>query len=314
MLLTTGAKKATQKNGKKASQPKEEESIFGQVLSVFGLPVERNIIFSNHRNAYRKKIEKRQRKLIVKISFLKFFLHSEENILLLTTAYSPITFWELLLTFPTFIFFRRALLVFTNKRIFHVPATFRFSYRQTISQIPYTDCHKLAVKGRSLVMDLKNGEHEVYSNIGAMELKKIKYLIGHLPINDTLNPDIAIHSLCPSCSNPLPEEPKKCLKCQLTFKDKNKAVLRSILLPGGGLLYSRHAIYGALMALIEIVIIYSITIASLNLMREYSKNNLFLLIFMAIVLISVKAINAFQTGVLLCYPIPEKTDFERRKM
>ena len=39
---------------------------------VFGLPVDREILFSNHKDIYKKRIEKRQRKLIVKISFFTF--------------------------------------------------------------------------------------------------------------------------------------------------------------------------------------------------------------------------------------------------
>jgi len=41
---------------------------------IFGLPVDREILFSNYKGIYKKRVEKRQRKLIVKISFLKPFL------------------------------------------------------------------------------------------------------------------------------------------------------------------------------------------------------------------------------------------------
>ena len=40
---------------------------------IFGLPVDRDILFSNHKDIYKKRVEKRQRKLIVKISFFKLF-------------------------------------------------------------------------------------------------------------------------------------------------------------------------------------------------------------------------------------------------
>lgn len=299
---------------KTAQKNSGEESIFGTVLSVFGLPVNQKIIFSNHKNVYKKKIEKRQRKLIVKISFLKFFLHCEENILLLTTGNSPITFWELLLTFPAFFFLKRALLVFTTKRILHIPTTYGYTYRQTISQIPYADCHKIAVRGRSLILDLKNGERQVVSYVGSTELKKIKQLIHHLPIEEGINPDIAIQPLCPSCSNGLSEDPKICPKCRLKFKEKTKTILGSILLPGGGFFYSRHHIYGVLMGLIETAIMISITLAGLNLKKVFTQNNLYLLIFTAIVFISVKAVNAYHSSRMVDYPLPLKTNFQRRKV
>ena len=308
MVLFDGNHKNTTQN------TKEHQDIFGPVLSVFGLPVDRNIIFSNHKGVYKKKIEKRQRNLIIKISFLKFFLHCEEKILLLTTGYSPMSFWELLLTFPTFFFFKRTLLVFTTKRIFHIPTTYRHKYRQTLSQIRYENCRGIAIKGRSMVLNLKNGDRQIFSWIKPLELKKIKYLIGHFPIEEGPNPDTAIHWLCPSCSNDLPHEPEACPKCQLKFKDKTKAILSSILLPGGGFFYSRHHVYGVLMGLIEGVIMIALTLSGVNLKKVYSQNNLFLLILALIIFISVKAIHVFHSNTLVEYPLPSETNFKRRKV
>ena len=36
---------------------------------IFGLPVDREFLLSNHKDIYKKRIEKRQRKLIVRIPF-----------------------------------------------------------------------------------------------------------------------------------------------------------------------------------------------------------------------------------------------------
>jgi hypothetical protein len=58
---------------------------------IFGLPVDRETLFSNHKKIYKKRIENRQRKLIVKLPFLKPFLKKGEKILLVSTGYSPIT-------------------------------------------------------------------------------------------------------------------------------------------------------------------------------------------------------------------------------
>ncbi len=53
---------------------------------IFGLPVERKVLFSNHKDVYKKRIEKRQRKLFVKIGPLKPFFRKNEHILLVTTG------------------------------------------------------------------------------------------------------------------------------------------------------------------------------------------------------------------------------------
>ena len=47
---------------------------------IFGLPIDREILFSNHKDVYKKRVEKRQRKLIVKTSFLKPFEERRTNI------------------------------------------------------------------------------------------------------------------------------------------------------------------------------------------------------------------------------------------
>ena len=57
---------------------------------IFGLPVDRQTLFSNHKEIYKKRVESRQRKLIIKLSFLKPFLKTGEKILLISTGYSPL--------------------------------------------------------------------------------------------------------------------------------------------------------------------------------------------------------------------------------
>ncbi|MGD9212531.1 MAG: hypothetical protein PVI90_17240 [Desulfobacteraceae bacterium] len=299
------------KEGNKAEKP---SNIFGPVLSVYGLPVDRNIIFSNHKQVYRKKIEKRQRKLLAKISFLKFFLHHDETILMLTTGYSQIKFWEQLLTFPTFLFFKKAIFVFTTKRLFLIPASFKYDYRQTQLQIPYADCHSMAIKGRALVMDCKDGERKVFHYIGSLELKKLRHLIRHLPIMEGIKPEIAIRHLCPSCSNILPFDNKQCSKCNLKFKDQYHAIFKAVLLPGGGFFYSRHPVYGTMMGIIEILMIGAIAFASLALSKDFSHTNLVLLLLIAMALVSIKVINAYHAGILVEHPIPEQKEFDRRKI
>ena len=43
------------------SKPLKAQNIFGQPLTIFGLPVERDVIFADHKGNYKKSIEKQQR-------------------------------------------------------------------------------------------------------------------------------------------------------------------------------------------------------------------------------------------------------------
>lgn len=56
----------------------------GVEQNVLGLPVDRDFLFSNHKDIYKKGTEKRQTKLFEKISFIKPFLKEGERILLVT--------------------------------------------------------------------------------------------------------------------------------------------------------------------------------------------------------------------------------------
>ena len=76
---------------------------------IFGLPVDREVIFSNHKKVYKKKIENRQRKLIIKLPFLKPFFDVTEKILLVTTGYSPTTTIDRLLIGWFFVYLKRSL-------------------------------------------------------------------------------------------------------------------------------------------------------------------------------------------------------------
>ena len=124
------------------------------------LPVNPDVMFANHKNVYKQRIERRQRKLLEKIQFIRPFLHENETILCVSTGCSPVSMIEQFLTGWIVFYLKRSLFVFTNERIFHIPTKHDFSYRNSIAQILYADCRNVAVKGRNLVVEYKNGKKE----------------------------------------------------------------------------------------------------------------------------------------------------------
>lgn len=58
------------------------------------LSLNAEIMFSNHKGVHKKRIEKRQTKLTEKLDALPHFLEDGEQILLITTACSPVSLWE----------------------------------------------------------------------------------------------------------------------------------------------------------------------------------------------------------------------------
>jgi hypothetical protein len=224
---------------------------------IFGLPVDREVLFSNHNNDYKKRVEKRQRKLIVKVSFLKPFLKSGEQILLITTGYSPLNSLAQYLTGFVFVYLKRSLFVFTNYRILHIPATSSYNYKDSIAQVSYAGCQSIVLKGGTLIVQYEragNKKTEKFTAIAVPERRKVRYLLKKkIPLSGTKGQLSARIHLCPRCTHKLEEGKKKCDKCQLQFKSKLVAAILAFLIPGGGYFYIRQYLLGFLDALLEIV-------------------------------------------------------------
>ena len=226
---------------------------------IFGLPVDRETLFSNHNDIYKKRVEKRQRKLIVKVSCLKPFLRKGEQVLLITTGYSPLKSPAQYLTGFVFVYLKRSLFVFTNYRILHIPATSKYDYNNSIAQIAYAGCRSITLKGSTLTVQYERTRHqktEKFSAIAGSERRKIRSLLKkRIPLTATKSQLAERIHLCPGCTHPLGAGKKKCDKCQLGFKSKLTAAISALIIPGGGYFYIRQYLLGILDALLEFVLI-----------------------------------------------------------
>ncbi len=224
---------------------------------IFGLPVARDILFSNHQDVYKKRVEKRQRRLFVKIPFLKPFLKKGEKILLVTTGYSPLDGLAQYLTGFVFVYLKRSIFVFTNYRILHIPTTAAYKYKNSIAQIVYAGCRSITLKGGTLTVQFAgSGKIEKFKAIALAERKKIKALIQKkIPTSGTKTHLASRIHLCPRCTHRLAPGVYSCKKCQLKFKSKLAAVACAIFFPGGGYFYTRHYLVGLLTGLLEIFLL-----------------------------------------------------------
>lgn len=233
------------------------DQIGGGGPKVFGLPVDPGLMFSNHKGVFKNRIEKRQRRLIVKLAFLKPFLRRGEKLLLVTTCYSPLGSLGQYLTGFVFIYLKRSLLVFTNQRVLHVPTTPGYKYRQSLAQIVYDGCSGMNLKRGVLnVLYAKFNRVECFRNVAVSERRKIRALLqAHIKPRG-LKTDLSNRNfLCPQCTRPLAPDTFKCEHCRLKFKSRVKAFLMAIALPGGGYFYVRHYLIGLLSAAVEIFLL-----------------------------------------------------------
>lgn len=253
---------------------------------VFGLPVDRDVLFSNHKNIYKKRIEKRQRKLFVKLGPIKPFLRKNEHILLVTTGYAPLASLGQYLTGFAFSYLERSLFVFTNQRIIHLPTTTAYKYKNSLAQIAYAGCQSITLKRGTLVVQYANsGPIEKFKAIGAHERKKIRALLKKdIPLSGTKAQLAGRIHICPQCARRLVEKKYECSNCQLNYKSKLMAIFLAIIIPGGGYFYVRHFLVGALDAVLEIFLLtYSIYLLR-DFFNQIPVNRIYLVVIPALYL------------------------------
>ncbi|UCF42842.1 MAG: hypothetical protein JSV99_09685 [Planctomycetota bacterium] len=271
-------------------------------------PADTDILFSNHKNIYKPRIEKRQRKLLQKITFLPPFMHQGERVLHVTTACSPVSFGEQILTGAIVFVIKRSLFVFTDRRIFHIPTKSNFSYRGSIAQILYADCQKIYTKGRTLIAEYKNGTKERFTCIASREKAKVKALLKSISLDGQQSQAQQRTHLCPRCTNPLVENNFTCPACRLHFKSKTRARRLSIIYPGGGYFYTRHPYFGIADALVETYLLLLLLVALLAL-----PESLFAVIFLAAILTIEKSITVYHANRYVAEYIPLQPDVQPNK-
>ena len=239
------------------------DEIAGGGPKVFGLPIDRDLMFTNHRGIFKPRIEKRQRKLIVKLAFLRPFLRRGEKLLLVTPCYSPLGSPGMYLTGFVFVYLKRSLLVFTNMRIFHVPTDPGYNYRQSLAEIDYEGCGAIELRrGVLSVLYARFNKLERFRKIAVSERRKLRALLASRIRPKGLKSELSgRRHLCPGCTHPLTRGKFKCSRCGLKFKSNIKAYLMAILVPGGGYLYTRHFLLGLLAAAVEIFLLVFFAVA-----------------------------------------------------
>ncbi len=207
---------------------------------IFGIPVDPEVLFADDQNVYRARIERRQRQLIVKLAFIRSFLHPGERVILITTAYSPLRLAEQFLTAGLFLDLERALLVWTNYRILHVPVGRLRRYRHVIAQVRYGDILAIRLRRGALEIDYKKGTSEKFKAVDYAERPKIRQLLPALPLSPKMITPSARTHFCPRCARSLIKPVPRCRNCGLAFKTKKRLRAATLLSPGGGYLYLRH--------------------------------------------------------------------------
>ena len=271
---------------------------------LFGIAIDPAVLFANHKNVYKRRIEKRQRKFIEKLTYLKPFLRPDERVTCVTTAHSPMSLLEQYLMGWIVFFLKRCLLVSTNKRVLHIPAKMDYSYRNSIAQILYADCQSIAIKGRTLVVKYRNNRKEKFYHIASKERKKIKSLLRTVSLEGQQSAAQERTHLCPRCTEELVKDRYTCPSCELKFKNKAEARRISIIYPGGGYFYTRHPMLGLGDAFVELILMTLIITSLIGAIRGIEDSDFSVVVFLTIVLAIEKAITVHDSNKFINEYIP----------
>lgn len=262
--------------------------------------IDQEVCFSNHEHEFKEKIQKEQLKLLQKIaSFLKHFLTREERILLLAPATSPSSALEQYLGGWRHAYIKRCILIFTNKRILHLPTKSDYTPKKSIAQIKYGDIEKYKTRSflsGAVTFNYKNGKKETFSYLTGANAKKIDLIIPSLISSNVQSEVQQRQYLCPRCTNAIPPGQYTCSSCNMKFKDIATARKRALIYPGGGYFYTGHPFLGIANAFVEVMLIIFIIASIKELITENNEESLPATIGFAILLILAKSIDIYLAG------------------
>jgi len=231
-----------------AFRQKEKTIMDGVQVDTFGLRIHQDVCFTTHNNKLHMGTTKRQLKILRDVApLLRQVLKPDEEILLAVRAASPMSWFEQLTTGWIIYLLKRCVLVFTNKRILHLPTTMSFKPKSSVAQVVYGDLTEAKVSGfmgRVLTLTYKTGKKESFNYVESPEFKKLKAVLSTLPKGGQPSEVSERHHLCPRCQARLVKAKFTCPSCQLPFKDGERAIRLSVLYPGGGYFYTGHPVLG----------------------------------------------------------------------
>lgn len=279
-------------------------NLFRGPVRIFGKPVARDILFSNHRGIYKKRIEKRQRRLLIKMPFINSFLEEGELITLITRGYAPMTRLERTLLRYLTVFQRRALFVFTDRRMFYIPTTFTYGYRHSLAEIRYASCKSIQVIGRSLVFMFHNGGFEQFPYISRKECRKLQASVGNFALG--VRRPIGLQNmtyLCARCGTAILNNRGACPKCRLRFWTAAQAGKRALLIPGGGYFYMDNTLYGVANAILELLLTVLLILSVIDMYHGF-KGSVTAAILLSLALAGIKTVSYFHSQDLVqgCFP------------
>jgi hypothetical protein len=296
-----------------AAKPQDDRSISG-------LPADTRVLFANEKGVYTRHNEVRRTALLAKMAFLRKFLQEGERVLFVATAHSPAILRAGKATGAGWCdVTRRAVLVFTDRRFFHVPTTWRYEYKGSVAHAWYGDCRSIRVKGSTLVVEYRSGTQEKFPGLFRADRPQILQLPtiveSSAPADNADGPGAPRerHHLCPKCTQVLTAGVWTCPSCGLAFKSDKETTLQTLAIPGGGYFYTNHWAMGVAFATVECYLMILMLVGGLQFVRG-SQNAAWLLGVAAFILLVMKLHSLLHAHLSVAQFIPCRVKSLRAEM
>jgi len=212
-------------------------------------------------NKYKLKVLKSVQGILEKV------LNEEERVLRIGsgTAYYPaeIFFGNGYLT----TMYNRYAILGTNQRAILINIDHRMKRTMNyLFQLPYHNLKKVALSslfGR-ITFKMVKGKKRIFTGIKRAAARELSLFFKERKEDsaDASSSKEVAENLCPSCFAPLGAGLITCTQCEQKFKDPNKAMFRSLVLPGLGDLYLGHRFLG-IMEILGSVLVWAFVIRNL---------------------------------------------------
>jgi len=229
-----------------------------RVVSSNGMSIREDILFTDAKGRQTDSIRRKAEGVLEKWKdVLPLLLESNETIFyVVKNCQAPVTPLEQFFLGIYAYGATATAMVLTNLRIIHLGVTGRGKWRRILKSVRWGDVSDASVKGWiGKVLELKyaNGAKDRYWKVRGKDAKKVKAILAAVLPASRAEATAAqgIVSLCPDCRSMLTQKIYHCQGCRLTFKDEKTLLKRTILIPGGGYLYSGYTTLGVISLFFE---------------------------------------------------------------
>lgn len=190
--------------------------------------------------------------------FYKYFqkiLREGEEIRFLIDIHSPPDIKKLLSYGISKFWIDYFTLIFTKERMFCVPWFKGEPFNCAIIQINFSSLKEIKIIKNKLKVKYLNGKEETILKFEKNKIEEILKAIESIDLKEEKDFEKEKSYLCPNCISEIKKGDFTCSNCGCKFKNRGKAIIRSIIIPGGAYFYFGFIKLGLYVAFCEILLL-----------------------------------------------------------